>query len=102
MTAQTRADLIVLILDLNAPELHKSRRGRGEATEHSAVDENIVKKTNRPRRVSFLLLISSNPLSLDRGPAALHAHAYTHKCVTEGALSEQSGLSQGTGHTDLC
>lgn len=29
-------------------------------------------------------------------------HTHTHKCVTEGALSEQSGFSQGTGHTDLC
>lgn len=55
--ADTCADLIVLILDLNAPELHKSRRGRGEATEHSAVDENIVKTAERPHRVSFLLLI---------------------------------------------
>lgn len=31
-----------------------------------------------------------------------YTRTHTHKCVTEGAQSEQSGFSRGTGHTDLC
>lgn len=54
--ADTCADLIILILDLlgNAPELHKRRRGRGEAMECSGA---LLSKPPLDLIISFSLLL---------------------------------------------